>query len=234
MAGFRGFSVRRARRPTPRRARNFPPLSRPSALAAAMRRWPIIARFFSLEMARAGRVRPCSTRDLRPRVPTCWRNSPASKAALLGLREKIKAAEAAERSLALSLVVNAILDRYDSIKAERQILDFEDLIARTRGNVPALVGALGAAKARRRDRAYSGRRSAGHQRRAMGDSRPHFRGFFRRRGPGAPPAQFFCGGRRKAVDLFVPGRRAKAFRGQAGRIRETRASRAKTVRPRSN
>ena len=50
---------------------------------------------------------------------------------LIALREKIKAAETAERSLALSLVVNAILDRYDSIKAERQILDFEDLIART-------------------------------------------------------------------------------------------------------
>ncbi len=51
---------------------------------------------------------------------------------LLALREKIKAAETLERSLALSLVVNAILDRYDTIKAERQILDFEDLIARTR------------------------------------------------------------------------------------------------------
>ena len=49
---------------------------------------------------------------------------------LIALREKIKAAETAERSLALRLVVNALLDRYDSIKAERQILDFEDLIAR--------------------------------------------------------------------------------------------------------
>ncbi|MCI4679745.1 double-strand break repair helicase AddA [Rhodoblastus acidophilus] len=47
------------------------------------------------------------------------------------LRGKIKAAETAERSLALIVVVNAILDRYESIKAERQILDFEDLIART-------------------------------------------------------------------------------------------------------
>ncbi|MGO8739946.1 double-strand break repair helicase AddA [Rhodoblastus sp.] len=49
---------------------------------------------------------------------------------LVALREKIKAAETAERSLALSLVVSALLDRYDSIKAERQILDFDDLIAR--------------------------------------------------------------------------------------------------------
>lgn len=51
---------------------------------------------------------------------------------LLALRERIKAAETLERSLALSLVVNAVLDRYDAIKAERQSLDFEDLIARTR------------------------------------------------------------------------------------------------------
>ncbi len=51
---------------------------------------------------------------------------------LLVARDKIKSAETAERSLALSLVVNAILDRYDAMKAERQILDFEDLIARTR------------------------------------------------------------------------------------------------------
>jgi ATP-dependent helicase/nuclease subunit A len=51
---------------------------------------------------------------------------------LISLSEKIKAAETAQRSLALSVVVNAILDRYDSLKAERQLLDFEDLIARTR------------------------------------------------------------------------------------------------------
>jgi ATP-dependent helicase/nuclease subunit A len=51
---------------------------------------------------------------------------------LMLLRERMKAAEAAERTLALSLVVNAILDRYERLKAERQYLDFDDLIARTR------------------------------------------------------------------------------------------------------
>ena len=51
---------------------------------------------------------------------------------LFGLREKMKAAETAERSLALSLLVNAILDRYEALKAERQMLDFDDLISRTR------------------------------------------------------------------------------------------------------
>jgi ATP-dependent helicase/nuclease subunit A len=54
------------------------------------------------------------------------------QARLMLLREKMKAAEAAERTLALSLVVNAILDRYERLKAERQYLDFDDLIARTR------------------------------------------------------------------------------------------------------
>ena len=149
---------------------------------------------------------------------------------LIALREKIKAAETAERSLALSLVVNAILDRYDSIKAERQILDFEDLIARTaemfrRSSARWVLQKLDAGIEHILvDEAQD---TSADQ---WEDSRPHFRGFFRRRGPGAAPAQLFRGGRRKAVDLFVPGRRAKAFRGQAGRVQETRASRTKAVR----
>ncbi|WP_374545454.1 double-strand break repair helicase AddA, partial [Rhodoblastus sp.] len=51
---------------------------------------------------------------------------------LAALREKVRAAETAERSLALSALVNAILDRYEALKAERQMLDFDDLISRTR------------------------------------------------------------------------------------------------------
>ena len=51
---------------------------------------------------------------------------------LMALREKIKAVETAERSIALSVIVNAILDRYEALKAERQSLDFDDLITRAR------------------------------------------------------------------------------------------------------
>ena len=51
---------------------------------------------------------------------------------LIRLRDRRKAAETAQRSLGLSLLVNAILDRYEQLKSERQVLDFDDLIARTR------------------------------------------------------------------------------------------------------
>ena len=50
---------------------------------------------------------------------------------LVRLRDKKKAAETAQRSLALSQLVNAILGRYEDLKSERQVLDFDDLIART-------------------------------------------------------------------------------------------------------
>jgi ATP-dependent helicase/nuclease subunit A len=48
------------------------------------------------------------------------------------LRDRMRAAETAERSLALGAVVNAVLERYQALKRDRQILDFDDLIARTR------------------------------------------------------------------------------------------------------
>ena len=44
----------------------------------------------------------------------------------------MKAAETAAAQLALEVIVNAILDRYEALKAERQFLDFDDLIARAR------------------------------------------------------------------------------------------------------
>jgi ATP-dependent helicase/nuclease subunit A len=56
----------------------------------------------------------------------------AEQARLDTLREKIAAIETAVRSLALAHIVNTILDRYEALKAERQWLDFDDLITRTR------------------------------------------------------------------------------------------------------
>ena len=57
----------------------------------------------------------------------------ADEQARLGrLRDKRAAVAAAERTQALALLVNAILDRYETLKAERQLLDFDDLIARAR------------------------------------------------------------------------------------------------------
>ncbi len=48
------------------------------------------------------------------------------------LRDKRAASAASERTQALASLVNAILDRYETLKAERQLLDFDDLIARAR------------------------------------------------------------------------------------------------------
>ncbi len=64
--------------------------------------------------------------------PDFLRELQAEQARLAGLRDKQAAAEAAERTSALALLVKAILDRYEALKAERQLLDFDDLISRTR------------------------------------------------------------------------------------------------------
>jgi ATP-dependent helicase/nuclease subunit A len=50
---------------------------------------------------------------------------------LTTLREKRKAAAVCERSLALLMIGDAILQRYVSMKRDRGLLDFEDLIERT-------------------------------------------------------------------------------------------------------
>lgn len=72
------------------------------------------------------------TNALAKARPDLLRELEDEQARLVVLREKMKAAEAAERTLALSLLANAILDRYEALKSERQLLDFNDLIDRTR------------------------------------------------------------------------------------------------------
>ena len=51
---------------------------------------------------------------------------------LIGLLAKRKAAETAERTAALIAVAAAILEHYDTAKRRRGLLDFEDLVERTR------------------------------------------------------------------------------------------------------
>ncbi|HUO53949.1 MAG TPA: UvrD-helicase domain-containing protein, partial [Rhodoblastus sp.] len=72
------------------------------------------------------------TADLVKARPDAIDNLAREQERLIILRAKIRAAETAERSQALVVVVKAILDRYEALKADRQMLDFEDLIARTR------------------------------------------------------------------------------------------------------
>jgi ATP-dependent helicase/nuclease subunit A len=89
----------------------------------------IFAIFFTREGEPAKKLLTNKLADSHPEI---LRELEAEQARLVALREKMKAAEAAQRTLALSLIVNAILDRYEELKAERQFLDFDDLIARTR------------------------------------------------------------------------------------------------------
>ncbi|MGO9390004.1 double-strand break repair helicase AddA [Rhodoblastus sp.] len=89
----------------------------------------IFAIYFTKEGEPAKKLLTNKLADAHPEV---LRELVGEQARLVALREKMKAAEAAQRTLALSLIVNAILDRYEELKAERQFLDFDDLIARTR------------------------------------------------------------------------------------------------------
>jgi ATP-dependent helicase/nuclease subunit A len=50
---------------------------------------------------------------------------------LLLLWDRLAAVRACERTLALSLVVNAVADRYEQFKSMRQCIDFDDMIERT-------------------------------------------------------------------------------------------------------
>ncbi len=104
----------------------------PFAPGVATRRWRTISRYFSRTRARAIRSRPLLNNGLAKARPDLLAELDGETIRLGALREKIKAVETAERSIALSVIVNAILDRYEALKAERQSLDFDDLITRAR------------------------------------------------------------------------------------------------------
>ncbi len=72
-----------------------------------------------------------ATKKLGDARPDLLRQLTSEQTRLAVARNQLKAAEAAERTLALGRLANAILDRYDALKSERQLLDFNDLIART-------------------------------------------------------------------------------------------------------
>ncbi len=64
--------------------------------------------------------------------PDLLRELDDEQARLALLRDKMKAMDSLARTQALRLLANAILERYEALKSERQWLDFDDLIARTR------------------------------------------------------------------------------------------------------
>ncbi|MBV8661610.1 MAG: double-strand break repair helicase AddA, partial [Hyphomicrobiales bacterium] len=80
---------------------------------------------------RGGEKRGLVTQALAKRLPSLPQRLSDEQERLIGLRDRLRAAEAMERSLALVGVARAVLQEYARLKGARGLLDFEDLIART-------------------------------------------------------------------------------------------------------
>ena len=85
-----------------------------------------------LTAKRESRAATYLPKSLRAKEPALCDALDAEQARLLGLVTRRKAAETAERTAALMAVAGAILEHYDTAKRRRGLLDFEDLVERTR------------------------------------------------------------------------------------------------------
>ena len=131
---------------------------------------------------RGGAKRSSHRRRLRDKLPGLEEDLQREQARLTALRDKRRAAQALERSVALFAVARAILKAFAATKAERGALDFADQIARALALVDAVERRLGDAEARLRPRPCAGRRGAGQFGRAVAHRRGADRGVLRRRG----------------------------------------------------
>ena len=80
---------------------------------------------------RGGADRKLVTKPLEGRFPGLLARLQAEQDRLIGLREKLKAAQTLARSRDLIALASAILSAYARLKAQRGLLDFDDLIERT-------------------------------------------------------------------------------------------------------
>jgi ATP-dependent helicase/nuclease subunit A len=88
--------------------------------------------FFTAEgKPRGGEKRKLVTNTLAKRLPDLPQRLSDEQERLIALRDRLRSAEAVERSLALIDVARAILKQYARLKGERGLLDFDDLIQRT-------------------------------------------------------------------------------------------------------
>ncbi len=85
-----------------------------------------------LTAKREARAATYLPKPLRTRDPALCDRLDAEQFRLLDLVARRKGAETAERTAALMAVAGAILDHYDTAKQRRGLLDFDDLVARTR------------------------------------------------------------------------------------------------------
>ena len=81
---------------------------------------------------RGGDKQRLVTDALAKRLPGLPQRLAAEQERLIGLRERLRSAEALERSVALYRVAEAMIKRYAALKGARGALDYDDLIARTR------------------------------------------------------------------------------------------------------
>jgi ATP-dependent helicase/nuclease subunit A len=80
---------------------------------------------------RGGEARGFVTQTLAKRLPSLPQRLGDEQHRLIGLRERLRAAQAIERSLALFDAARGVLAEYAHLKGARGLLDFDDLIART-------------------------------------------------------------------------------------------------------
>jgi len=71
------------------------------------------------------------TKALATARPELLQTLESEQQRLILLWDRLAAVRAFERTLALSVAVNAVADRYDAFKAMRQCIDFDDMIERT-------------------------------------------------------------------------------------------------------
>ena len=118
LAGFRRLPGRQARQ----RTRKGELFRAAEAHCAAGRRDEALANLSAVFFTDKGARRRQDAARQWPRQrrgPTCSRSLTASSSARARCAKKSRRRETAERSIALSVIVNAILDRYEALKAER-------------------------------------------------------------------------------------------------------------------
>lgn len=105
-----------------------------SEAAAASTLQEALAAYLSVFLTAAGKPRAPSrflTKGTRGRVPVLAERLDAEKARVTGLMDQLRAVVILERSAAALTLAGACCARYEAAKAERGLLDFDDLIART-------------------------------------------------------------------------------------------------------
>jgi ATP-dependent helicase/nuclease subunit A len=80
---------------------------------------------------RGGQTRGLVTKTLAKRLPDLPQRLSDEQDRLIALRDRLRGAEALERSVALIGVAQSVLAQYAGLKGARGLLDFDDLIART-------------------------------------------------------------------------------------------------------